>query len=162
MWCMSYPNVLVQSVLYPAATHARASSDSHPSSWSARLFTPVYSHLHSHLFLHASSSRLRRLRRREHADVGARAVAGHVTRAPSRSLHPFSLLTIPLLHGVPQRCIVECRDRPFKDTFYTNGTEVTMNPQAGWEDYCRGEHDPRPACGGGAVCECPGGRGEQV
>ena len=28
---MSYPNVLMQSVMYPAATHARASSDSHPS-----------------------------------------------------------------------------------------------------------------------------------
>jgi hypothetical protein len=32
MWCMSYPNVLMHSVQYPAATHARASSDSHPGS----------------------------------------------------------------------------------------------------------------------------------
>jgi hypothetical protein len=31
MWCMSYPNVLMQSVLHPGATHARASADSHPS-----------------------------------------------------------------------------------------------------------------------------------
>ena len=32
MWCMAYPNVLMQSVMYKAATHARASADSHPSS----------------------------------------------------------------------------------------------------------------------------------
>ena len=32
MFCMSYPNVLMQSVMFPAVTHARASADSHPSS----------------------------------------------------------------------------------------------------------------------------------
>jgi hypothetical protein len=30
MWCMSFPNVLMHSVMYPAMTHGRASSDSHP------------------------------------------------------------------------------------------------------------------------------------
>jgi hypothetical protein len=31
MWCMSYPSVLMQSVMYPAMTHGRGSSDSHPN-----------------------------------------------------------------------------------------------------------------------------------
>jgi hypothetical protein len=58
---------------------------------------------------------------------------------------------------------------PFKDTFYSNSSELTSNPYAGWEDYCRGEHDPKPT--GGSSCRynegelpatCPNGRGEQM
>jgi hypothetical protein len=38
MWCMSYPNVLMQSVMYPAMTHGRGSSDSHPDDQNWRGF----------------------------------------------------------------------------------------------------------------------------
>ena len=38
MWCMSYPNVLMQSVMYPAMTHGRGSSDSHPNDQNWRGF----------------------------------------------------------------------------------------------------------------------------
>ena len=109
MWCMSYPNVLMQSVKHPAATHARASADSHPSG---------------------------------NNFVG---FAGESTWIWAVGLWPF------------------------KDTFYSNTSELTQNPYAGWEDYCRGEHDPRPT--GGTSCRynqgrlpatCPDGRGEQM
>ena len=96
MWCMSYPNVLMQSVLHPGATHARASADSHPSG---------------------------------NNFVG---FAGESTWIWALGLWPF------------------------KDTFYSNSSELTQNPYGGWEDYCRGEHDPKPTGGN----SCRYGEGE--
>ena len=98
MWCMSYPNVLMQSVMYPAATHARASSDSHPSSDNFQGFA-------------------------------------------GESMFEWSL-------GL----------WPFKDTFYSNATEATLNKFG--QDYGHMEHLPFThavvaALSGGGVA--PGG-----
>ena len=109
MFCMSYPNVLMQSVMYPAVTHARASADSHPSGNNFQGF------------------------------------AGESTWLWALGLWPF------------------------KDTFYSNATELTQNPNAGWEDFCRGERCPQPTtapyCHGKydpTPSVCASGRGEQL